>query len=87
MTHHTMSSYILFLDCFYCMFFCLFIFTDGSTHGFVVHLHVVPECGSFKLNRFHISKNNVRKYWIEDKDTPVDTQCEYMFYAEIILYV
>ncbi|XP_041363671.1 nucleolar protein 6-like [Gigantopelta aegis] len=49
---------------------------DGNAHGFEVHIHIVPESGSFKLNRFHITKNNVRKYWVEDRDVTEDSHDE-----------
>lgn len=42
-----------------------------------VHLHVVAEEGMFKLHRFHVNKNNIRKQWyhgqtqeVEEDDQP-----------------
>jgi len=32
---------------------------------FTVRLHACPEDGAFKLNRFHISKSNVRQQWFD----------------------
>jgi hypothetical protein len=35
-----------------------------------MHVHAVPESGTFKLNRFHVEKNNVRSHWFHGmKDT------------------
>ncbi|XP_033750343.1 nucleolar protein 6-like [Pecten maximus] len=42
-----------------------------------IHLHVIAEEGMFKLHRFHVNKNNVRKQWyhgqaedVEEGDQP-----------------
>ncbi|OWF47935.1 nucleolar protein 6-like [Mizuhopecten yessoensis] len=37
-----------------------------------VHLHVIAEEGLFKLNRFHINKNNVRKQWYRGETEDVE---------------
>ncbi|KAK2159738.1 hypothetical protein LSH36_147g04014 [Paralvinella palmiformis] len=39
--------------------------------GFKVRLHPYPEEGVFRLNRFHLDKNNVRQWWYrqEEKQT------------------
>ena len=28
-----------------------------------MHIHLYPEDGSFKLNRFHIAKSNIQSKW------------------------
>lgn len=34
--------------------------------GIKMHIHAVPESGTFKLNRFHPEKNNVRSHWFNE---------------------
>ncbi|KAL8581118.1 hypothetical protein ACOMHN_033566 [Nucella lapillus] len=35
---------------------------------FNIHIHAVPEEGTFKMNRFHVTKNNVRPGWFSTKE-------------------
>ncbi|KAL3865413.1 hypothetical protein ACJMK2_042804 [Sinanodonta woodiana] len=54
-----------------------------------VHLHPVPEEGSFKLNRFHICKNNIRPHWYRGQATTEDeveeNQSSTPFYNSAVL--
>ena len=45
----------------------LFVTGQLGKH-FRVHIHVGLEEGAFRLNRFHISKNNVRPQWYHGND-------------------
>ena len=47
-------------------FYCIFIEVEGHK-SVKVNLHVAPEEGYFKLNRFTPSKNNVRSQWFLGK--------------------
>ena len=42
----------------------LIITVDGKKPVSII-LHAVPQSGVFKLNRFHINKNNVRPAWFK----------------------
>lgn len=41
----------------------------GEGKGITVHLHVCPEDGAFRYNRFHIRKNNVRRSWFRGQES------------------
>ncbi|XP_076443983.1 nucleolar protein 6-like [Babylonia areolata] len=41
---------------------------EGKGKALTVHLHAIPEEGAFKMNRFHITKNNVRPRWFSAQD-------------------
>lgn len=38
-----------------------------------VILHAVPQSGVFKLNRFHVDKNNIRSSWYKGQGQTEDT--------------
>lgn len=51
--------------------FSFIVLIVSSGKGFKVRLHPYPEEGVFRLNRFHLDKNNVRQWWYrqEEKQT------------------
>ncbi|XP_064608729.1 nucleolar protein 6-like [Liolophura sinensis] len=48
----------------------------GTGKFFTVNLHAVPEPGVFKLNRFSITKNNVRQQWFSGTESETTTNDE-----------
>ncbi|KAK3588803.1 hypothetical protein CHS0354_012016 [Potamilus streckersoni] len=54
-----------------------------------IHLHPVPEEGSFKVNRFHICKNNIRPHWYRGQaavgDQVEENQPSTPFYNSTVL--
>ncbi len=57
------------------LYFEYFLFPGKLGHAFQVHIHTSLEEGSFKLSRFHITKNNIRSHWYHgDKDADTSTQ-------------
>ena len=47
--------------------------TDEHGKGFHVRLHTVPEEGSLRPGRFHVSNNNIRRKWFRGQKS-ADTE-------------
>ena len=50
----------------FCIMIIIFVLVEGHK-SVKINLHVTPEEGYFKLNRFNPSKNNVRSQWFLGK--------------------